>query len=343
MKREIEALQQTKIFSDLSNDYLEGASLLWELKEIKKEETLWLQGEPANECALIIQGKMKIHINEEDLASVAKGEFIGELAAFTNDTRTASVSTIEDSSLLLLHKDSLSALRTSHPIIFDRLLASALHKVSLRIHNMDREIARIALGESSAPKRKEDNFFQQFFKRLAGSGNRRPPLAESVLRKLPKLKNASQSDLHSILGEMQPHFIEKSKPLFLEGEPGNSVFLLVEGCIDVLRNVKHGMAENLATLYPGALVGTGALLLGGRRNAGCVASKNTDVWVYELNREQHDSLQGNPGRIWKESLLFALAFQLRNANDRWIILKQGTRPNMTDYDKIRSTLLGYQG
>ena len=57
----------------------------------------------------------------------------------------------------------------------------------------------------------------------------------------------------------------------------------MEGCIEVYRNVKGGKAQLLASLFPGALLGTGSLLLKERHNTSCVANKSTDVWVYEMN------------------------------------------------------------
>ena len=341
MDKELQALQQVDFLRGIEN--LEGASLLWEIRRLGPEETLWWQGEPAKELGIVCQGRLRVHINKENLAEIATGEVVGELATFTGDSRIASVSAIEESYLLLLSSEALVALREAHSSMYDRLLEVALQRVALRIHQMDRQIARIAQGEDEAPVRKEDGVLQQWFKRLTTVAPQSPPPAQSVLRKLPRLQQATSDEVQQILGAMQPHYVEQGKPLFLEGEKGGSVFLLVEGCIEVMRNVKRGMAERLATLYPGALLGTGALLLGERRNAGCVASKNTKVWVYEMTKEHHDSLVGNAGRLWKESLLAALAFQLRSADDRWVVLKQGQRPEQTDYDNIRGLLMGYQG
>ena len=96
-------------------------------------------------------------------------------------------------------------------------------------------------------------------------------------------------------------------------------------------------------LYPGAIFGTGSLLLRERRNAACVADKATDVWVCELTQENHAALTGEAGRVWRLSLHSALSFQRRTADDRLVRLKQGARPQQTDYDKIRSDLAGFQG
>ena len=141
---------------------------------------------------------------------------------------------------------------------------------------------------------------------------------------------------------MTPHNIEKGSPLFLEQEPGDSVFLLAKGAIDVVRNVKGGKAEPLATLYPGALFGTGSLLLRERRNASCVAQEDSECWVYEMNLEAHRGLKGEAGRLWRECLVMALAFQVRNAADRLIALKVG-KPSLSDYAKLQVGLEGFQG
>ena len=102
-------------------------------------------------------------------------------------------------------------------------------------------------------------------------------------------------------------------------------------------------AERLATLFPGALFGTGSLLLRERRNASCVASDNTSCWVYELHVDTYRKMKGPPGHLLRESLLASLAFQLRNADDKLILLKTGSRPKQSDYDAIRGGLAGFQG
>lgn len=166
------------------------------------------------------------------------------------------------------------------------------------------------------------------------------PSAVPALRKLPGLKSAHPMNLKSIMMAMTPKYIQKGKPLVLEGDVGSSAFLLVEGVIEVYRNVRGGKAQHLASLYPGALLGTGSLILGERRNASCVASSNTAVWVYEMDSADYRSLSGEPSMLWRESLLSALAFQLRTADELLVLIEQGARPE-SDYDKVRKTLSGY--
>ena len=340
---EFHRLRALRLFERISNQRLESASLLWEIKKLPADTILWLQGEPAEEFAFVLEGQLEIHIAEERLATVGAGEMLGEAAVFTRDQRTASVTSIKDSELIALSDMHLKTLRASHPEVYDLILDSSLDRMARRVHDMGREIAKLARGDSSAPVRKEDSAIGKFWKRLTGAGDQKPPPALPALKKLPKLQNCQRAILMTILKSMTPHFVGKNQPVFLEGEPGDSVFVVVDGCVEVKRNVRGGKAETLAALFPGALFGTGSLLLRERRNAACVASSMSDAWVYELNIESYKKLTGEAGRAWREALISALSYQLRNADDRLIALKLGGMPSLSDYDAIRGDLAGYQG
>ena len=343
MDQETEYLKNFPLFSKVPLERIESAALLWETKALKKDEQLWWQGAPADDFAFIITGSLQIHINQKHLATVKQGEMIGEVAAFTQDSRTASITAAEDSVLLMLPVSHLETLKESHPLLYGTILDACLTRMASRVQEMGKKIASKAQGDASVPTRKSESALGKFWKRLTGAGNQTPPSIGPAIRKLPRFKNASR-DIHlQVTGAMTPHFVKKGDPIFLEADPGDSVFLVVEGCVDVLRNVRGGKAQRLATLVPGALFGTGSLLLRARRNASCVASKNTDCWVFELDSQAHKSLLGQAGQLWRECLIAALAFQLRNADDRLVALMSGGIPSMTDYDKIRGGLAAFQG
>lgn len=343
MPNELEKLKSLPLFTGLSDRDWRGIDLLWDVRRIPAGEVVWFQGEAASEMAVLLAGEFRVEINGQQLATIPKGELVGELAAFTRDIRTASVITNEDSEILTISVHNLELMRESHPKVYDKLLDISLTRLAIRIQGMNRKIARISQGTDLAPERKEDNVFSKLWKKLSGAENKTPPLAVDAMKKLPKIRGAHPVDIGTIISMMSPKFVPKGTPLLLEGEIGETCYLLVEGCIDVYRNVKGGKAQLLASLFPGALLGTGALLLKERRNASCVANKSTDVWVYEMDRKSFHKLQGSAGRIWREALLHSLAFQLRMADETLVKLEQGERPSATDYDKVRKTLSGFQG
>lgn len=305
-------------------------------------EHLWWQGEPTKEFAFLCSGKLTVHIADEDIAEITVGEMLGEAGVFTGEPRSASISSTEESVLLVLTKEHLETLRGTHPAIYNLILDRCLQRMATRVQEMGLQIARLGRGTDKAPERKQETMIGKWWKRLKGNKNTTPPSAESALRKLPKLKEASKDVIIQIMSVMEAHKVEQGEPIFLQGDPGDSVFVLASGVVHVVRNVRGGNAEELATLYAGALFGTGSLLLRERRNASCVAGDKTDCWVYEMNLDAHRSLEGEANCLWKEALIDALAFQVRNATKQLIALKVG-KPTETDYQKLHAGLDRFQG
>lgn len=338
---ELQLLMSTTVFKGLSPKDFMGMDLLWEIRTVQAEQVVWYQGQSASELAIVMKGTLRAQINEQVLGRIYKGELVGELAVFTDDFRSATVvADKEEVSLLVLSKEGLKLLREGHWIIYDRLLNSALQRLGNRIRLTNVEIAKKSKGTDDQVKAEEPSWLGSMLSKLPFSQEPTPPSAIPALRKLPGMQSAHPMNMQSIMSAMTPKYVAKGKPLVLEGQTGDSAFLLVEGVIEVYRNVRGGKAQHLASLYPGALLGTGSLLLGERRNASCVASKNTVVWVYEISREQSDSLKDEPSMLWRESLLSALAFQLRSADELLVLIEQGQRPE-SDYDKVRRSLSGY--
>ena len=338
---ELQLLMSTAVFNGLSPKDFMGMDLLWEIRTVQAEQVVWYQGQSASELAIVMKGTLRAQINEQVLGRIHKGELVGELAVFTDDFRSATVVADKgEVSLLVLSKEGLKLLREGHWIIYDRLLNSALQRLGNRIRLTNIEIAKKSKGTDDQVKAEEPSWLGSMLSKLPFSQEPTPPSAIAALRKLPGMQSAHPMNMQSIMSAMTPKYVAKGKPLVLEGQMGESAFLLVEGVIEVYRNVRGGKAQHLASLYPGALLGTGSLLLGERRNASCVASKNTAVWVYEITREQSDSLKDEPSMLWRESLLSALAFQLRSADELLVLIEQGQRPE-SDYDKVRRSLSGY--
>jgi CRP-like cAMP-binding protein len=82
--------------------------------------------------------------------------------------------------------------------------------------------------------------------------------------------------------------------IFREGEPADSLYILAQGQVHVVRDARDGSTRNkLATLQAPAYFGEMGLLLGSPRGATVVASG--DVMCYQLGRRGFDAIiQGRP-------------------------------------------------
>ncbi|MFT4975039.1 MAG: CRP-like cAMP-binding protein [Myxococcota bacterium] len=332
-------LSALPLFTGLPEADVRAAALMWEERSLQEGARLWEHGEPAGELGVLLSGRLRAHIDARTVGEVTAGEVVGEAAAWMGGLRTASVQAEVPSTLAILQTDQLSQLRSAHAAVYDCLLQQALLGLAGRIRQVDREIAKLAYGEGSAPGRRPQGRLAELWQRLTSGSPGSPPAARQALRAIPTLRIADDETMKAIEAALTARHLSAGASLFLEGDPGDSVFVIADGCIDVIRHVRGGRGERLASLYPGALLGTGSLLLGERRNASCVAAASTACWVFEMNPRAFRALGGEPGRAWRESILEALRFQISRADEQLARLKGSRATEAADYERVRAGLV----
>jgi len=336
-------LSSLDVFARLPPDELAAAGSLWMRRLLEPGEVLWLHGQQAEELAVLVRGEMVARIADEDVGRIPQGNLVGEAAALCSDWRTASVFAETDCELLVISSRGLRLLRAQHATVYERLLHRALDQIVRQIQEVDRHIAQLAEGGTDRPKRKKEGAFASFVQRLTGAHSEAPPPALPALRQIGVLKDAPSEAVIAISAALTPHRVRSGQPVFLEGDPGDGVFLLVDGCVEVVRGVRGGRGEVLANLFAPALFGTGSLLTRERRNASCVAAETTDCWVFEMSSGAFRGLRGEAGLLWRQVLLSALWFQLSRADQQLVKLKRGGEAvSETDLARVRSGLVSYQ-
>lgn len=126
---------------------------------------------------------------------------------------------------------------------------------------------------------------------------------------------AEATALMSLLDRCQPMRLMDGAELCREGEPGSTMFFLVEGAIRVTRIDPRGQPRTLARLDAPALVGHMAVADGSPRSATCTATGSVRVMV--LDRATWQSLMGEPsveGSCLRRLQLSSLCQQLSAGN-----------------------------
>ena len=318
----VEDLRLCDAFAKVQYGDLEASAELWRNQAFERGQTVWSYSEPAEELAVVVDGVLEVFLGETMVGEIQPGTVVGALATFTRGWRTASVIARDDALLLVLERPALERARSEHSAIYDALLEEAMVACARRVRAVDKEIARLAKGTRNAPERRKKGTFQRLVARITGAAAGSAPAAKAVLDLLPVLSEAPAHAVEQVARALEPVFVEKGEPLFLEAEKGDSMYLLAAGKIEVVRNVRGRRGEVLAELFPGAVFGTGALLTRERRGASCVAGAETPVWAYEMKRSRYEGLRGEAGRLWREALLHALWFELSSADERFAELQR---------------------
>ncbi|MDP2313687.1 MAG: cyclic nucleotide-binding domain-containing protein [Pseudomonadota bacterium] len=315
-------LLRQPLFAGVAPKLLADAAALFQFRSVLGGGTLWYEGEPAEALAIVVDGALAVRVGMREVGRIGPGELVGEASAFFGEPRVATVTVTAPTRVLVLARTALAPLRASHPQVYDPLLQRALEAMARRVRDADHRIAAASTQGVDAPTRIVPLALDRVFRALSGPEDETPPGIYSLLRRFPRLSDAPVAALTALVEALTPRRVAEGDPVFLEGDAGDSAFVLTEGTLDVLREIYGGKASILATLDRGAVFGTGSLLLGDRRSASCIA--RTDCWVHELPAPAHDALRGEAGRLWRESLLSALRAQVVLADGLLAELAGGT-------------------
>jgi len=93
--------------------------------------------------------------------------------------------------------------------------------------------------------------------------------------------NLSSEQLEVIRQRLHFHRAENEEQLIAEGEPGNRVYLISSGKVNILKVIDTDRSKVLATLGPGSIFGEVAILTGGPRTAAVIAESTTELYYLE--------------------------------------------------------------
>jgi len=107
----------------------------------------------------------------------------------------------------------------------------------------------------------------------------------SLFLKIPLFKDLSRDDLYDLVAELPVEAYTSGEYLFREGEPGNSLYVVKQGKIEVV--LAGGTTDEmlLRICGPGEYVGEMSLILKqGRRTAAVRANTNCKVWMMSRDK-----------------------------------------------------------
>jgi CRP-like cAMP-binding protein len=310
----VEKLLTITAFRRLPFETLHQIAPLWHTREIAPGETLWVQGEPGGELALVGSGELSVIVNGQEIGMVREGEMIGEATAFSpKAVRSASLKAQVPTNVVTLGTDHLDSIRANQNELYAMLLDQALQSLVRRIRATDLRVAMLSKGVLDEKPVSESKgitrIWQGIKKRLPG---RPAPVLLPLLWLQPNLTSREAGVYDGLQAAFVPEAISEGQVLFNEGEEGQSGYLLAEGVVDVVRNVRGRRADVLVRLKPGDQFGTITLVARGHRTATCVAG--SQGWVYRMDSVAYHALDRYTREAWNESMIAVLGMQIRNAN-----------------------------
>ena len=129
----IELLRTVPLFRGLRERDLERISALADIIDLPADRRIMRQGEHGAEMFMLVTGSARVERDGEVLGDVGPGEVLGEIALLDGGPRTATVTLIRASRLLVLARREFHALMDEFPDV--RL--HVLEKVAQRLRSLD--------------------------------------------------------------------------------------------------------------------------------------------------------------------------------------------------------------
>lgn len=117
----IEKLARLPLFEGLTTDQLAEISAAAETVEVPRFRDIAREGTQGDLVYVIVRGMVQVKKGERILAYLQDGDVVGELAVLDGAPRTATVTTVVDTELLLIDRRHLGPVLDRNPRVAERL------------------------------------------------------------------------------------------------------------------------------------------------------------------------------------------------------------------------------
>lgn len=125
----IEKLRRVPLFAGLGKRELERLGMLTDEVDLPAGRVLMRQGERGEELFILMSGAARVERDERELVTMHANEFFGEIALIDGGPRTATVTLIEDSTLLIVGRRQFQQLLDEFPDTRLQVFEALAHRV----------------------------------------------------------------------------------------------------------------------------------------------------------------------------------------------------------------------
>lgn len=139
-------LKGVELFSELTDEQLKLLADLVVVQNFNRDETVVLEGDDSVQALyLIASGSVQVYMTGADgretiLSFLERGDFFGEMSLIDGEPRSASVRTVTDAQMLIVHRESFLLLIRQYPEIAMGLLS----EMSKRLRKANKQIGSLS-------------------------------------------------------------------------------------------------------------------------------------------------------------------------------------------------------
>ena len=204
----LDLLRKVPLFAACAPDELRQIAAIADELNFREGKILTRQGGPGREMFILLEGKVKVERNGEQINTLGPGDFLGEGALVLGKPRNATITSTSPLRALVISEGNFKQL------LGDGRIAGMVHE-TLAAQNAAR---RVRLDSQRAAAQGQEG---------------RAPVTRSAVLRLLEEGAATDRDASPTRSTSAP-----GKTLTQQGAPGREFFVLLEGTVDVVRDGK---------------------------------------------------------------------------------------------------------
>ncbi len=316
-QKRVEILRLTPSFSHFTKQELEMLAPVFKERWLSDGEALFRQGDRGDYLAVIASGELAVEVSREGgeeettVGYVGESETVGAMACLDPAPRSATVRADGEATALILTRTMLDSLKANATELFSKVVRGLARRLSQMLDETNELLSRLL--ESKDTPRQLDRPVRQ---EMLGEVSQGKPMLQRVrLSDDGVFAQLDDNEREVLRSATEARRYGGQRVICMEGEPAASAYLVVEGQVDVIKEVE-GKNYRLATVGPGSFLGQRALLLEGQRSA-TLRTRRSGATILVLSRLRFESLleAASPLAVgFQESVTVAGIRQLRQAN-----------------------------
>jgi CRP-like cAMP-binding protein len=124
----VEFLKETNLLSGWPREELADLAKAMSIRPLEPQESLFAAGEPGDALYLLLEGRLSVWRDGEEIGDILEGDHLGEGALVRPGPRRVAVRGADPSTLAVLTGEAFVRLSESHPALYAKLLRALLRE-----------------------------------------------------------------------------------------------------------------------------------------------------------------------------------------------------------------------
>lgn len=136
-------IREVPIFKELRDDFLVRLASVMDELAFPNNHTIFTKGQEGRSLYVVVSGKVRVHIDNQELVQLDQGACFGEMSLFDAEPRSASVTTMAPSECLILTQQQLyEAIEETPGIAVNiiRLLSRRIRELNQKVNALQHEV-----------------------------------------------------------------------------------------------------------------------------------------------------------------------------------------------------------